>query len=381
MKEIKRYIMKHIFYEDFGSLLDDYKEAATRDDKLIKHKLDSIVALYDACELKEREFADEITLEFSRIIALLKNQHRKQIIELTEKLEEIQLGKVDNQYMTASHLNDDSGYEYDYEVLGSFYDYFRGDYPLSYWQIDGYKFKDTEERKQLVNLTIWDYVNRIRTFANKYLQEIYPEEVIPRVMHDEPGEPCETFEPIVFIYNNLELIIAKMKTTDEEGNVVKQRLNIRSALRKLNEFKQATEMERKANADNYIATPNPFESADIFESNKNIEEAFKYYLHYHFKGKKLTKTQISKIFNMLDFLWRRFYSDYEKGRLPKDLSDDIDKDDIVKDTLVNIYNHIDMLDAFLAMMRAQATLDKTWKDLQVVLDIFAEFVNFAKNYK
>ena len=57
-------------------------------------------------------------------------------------------------------------------------------------------------------------------------------------MHDEPGEPCDTFEPIVFIYNNLELIIAKMKTTDEEGKVVKQRLNIRSALRKLNEFKQ-----------------------------------------------------------------------------------------------------------------------------------------------
>lgn len=230
--------MKHIFYEDFDNLLSEYKNATSRVDKLIKHRLDSIVSLYDACDLKEREFADEITLEFSRIIALLKNQHRKQIIELTEKLEDIQLGKVNNQYMTTSHLNDDSGYEYDYEVLGAFYDYFKGDYPLYYWQIDGYKFKDAEERKQLVNLTIWDYVNRIRTFANKYLQEIYPDDVIPRVMHDEPGEPCETFEPIVFIYNNLELIIAKMKTTDEEGKVVKQRLNIRSALRKLNEFKQ-----------------------------------------------------------------------------------------------------------------------------------------------
>jgi hypothetical protein len=80
--------MKHIFYEDFGILLSDYKEATTREDKLIKHRLDSIVALYDACELKEREFADEITLEFSRIIALLKNQHRKEILELTEKYEE-----------------------------------------------------------------------------------------------------------------------------------------------------------------------------------------------------------------------------------------------------------------------------------------------------
>ncbi len=233
--------MKHIFYEDFGILLSDYKEATTREDKLIKHRLDSIVALYDACELKEREFADEITLEFSRIIALLKNQHRKQIIELTEKIEEMQSGKANNQFMGASRFNDDSRYEWDYEVLGDFYDYFKGDYPLYYWQISGYEFKDNEERKKLVNLTIFDYVNRIKTFANKYLQEIYPDDVIPRVMHDEPGEPCETFEPIVFIYNNLELIIAKMKTTNDDGETIKQRLNIRSALRKLNEFKQFEE--------------------------------------------------------------------------------------------------------------------------------------------
>ena len=230
--------MKHIFYEDFDNLLSEYKNATSREDKLIKHRLDSIVALYDACDLKEREFADEITLEFSRVIALLKNQYRKQIIELTEKLEAVQTGKLDNKSISSSYLNNDSGYEYDYEVLGAFYDYFKGEYPLHYWQISGYEFKDSEERKKLVNLTIYDYVNRIKTFSNKYLQEIYPDNVIPRVMHDEPGEPCETFEPIVFIYNNLELIIAKMKTTNENGEVVKQRLNIRSALRKLNEFKQ-----------------------------------------------------------------------------------------------------------------------------------------------
>ena len=231
--------MKHIFYEDFDNLLSEYKEATSREDKLIKHRLDSIVALYDVCELKEREFADEITLEFSRIIALLKNQHRKEMLELTEKYEEMQLGKANNQFMSVSRFNEDSDYEYDYEVLGDFYDYFKGDYLLYYWQIDGYKFTDNEERKKLVNLTIWDYVNRIKTFANKYLKEIYPDDVIPRIMHDEAGEPCETFEPIVFIYNNLELIIAKMKTTNDDGETIKQRLNIRSALRKLNDFKQA----------------------------------------------------------------------------------------------------------------------------------------------
>ena len=151
----------------------------------------------------------------------------------------MQAGQANNQYVKNFRLNDDSAYEYDCQVLGDFYDYFKGDYPLCYWEISGYDFKDAEERKKLVNLTIYDYVNRIRTFANKYLKEIYPDEVIPHVMHNDPSEHCESFEPIVFIYNNLELIIAKMKTTNENGEVVKQRLNIRSALRKLNEFKQA----------------------------------------------------------------------------------------------------------------------------------------------
>ena len=63
------------------------------------------------------------------------------------------------------------------------------------------------------------------------------------------------------------------------------------------------------------------------------------------------------------------------------MSGNIDKDEIFEDELVNVYLHIDMLDDFLAMMRSQANLDKTWKELQVILDKFAEFVNFAKNYK
>lgn len=375
--------MKPIFYEDFDNLLSEYKNATSREDKLIKHKLDSIVALYDACDLKEREFADEITLEFSRIIALLKNQHKKAMLNVLQKYEDLKK-QCENQQSTCSPIvksENESSFEYDYEVLGAFYDYFKGDAPLSYWEIEGYKFNSNDERKKLVNLTIFDYVNRIKTFANKYLHEIYPDDVIPRVIHPDSFDELDTFEPIVFIYNNVELIIAKMKTTDEEGKVVKQRLNIRSALRKLNEFKQAIFGSLQSSTSDYIAMHNPFESADIFESNEKIEKTFKYYLHYHYNKRQFTETQISKIFNMLDFLWCRFYSDYENGKLPQELSGIIDKDDIVEDVLVNIYNHVEILDVFLAMMRAQAGLDRAWKDLQVVLDLFAEFVNFAKNYR
>lgn len=220
--------MKHIFYEDFYNLLSDYRNPVTREDKLIKHKLDSIVALYDNCTVEEREFADEITLEFSRIIALLKKQHKQEIFDLTQKET-----PVDN--------TQESPFEYDREVLEAFYDYFKGNYELSYWEIENRRFESNEERREKVNLTMWDYCNRIKTFSNKYLFEIYPAESIPPVIHSDNADDFQTFEPIVFVYNNLELIIAKMKTTDENGKVVKQRLNIRSALRKLNEFKQGIE--------------------------------------------------------------------------------------------------------------------------------------------
>ena len=82
--------MNHIFYADFDHLLNEYRDPSTREDKLIKHKLDSIVALYDSCSVEEREFADEITLEFSRIIAILKNQHRQELMEITQKCQELE---------------------------------------------------------------------------------------------------------------------------------------------------------------------------------------------------------------------------------------------------------------------------------------------------
>ena len=376
--------MQHIFYVDFDNLLREYAEPVTREDKLIKHKLDSIVTLYDNCSVEEREFADEITLEFSRIIALLKNQHRQELMELSQKYQEFgnRSETLSASYVPLHRQAGDDVYEYDYEVLNDFYDHFKreGDDQLSYWQIEGYEFESEEDRRAKVNLTMLDYCNRIKTFAKKYLYEIYPEESIPRIIHAEDASDYETFEPIVFIYNNLELILAKMKTTNEKGETVKQRLNIRSALRKLNEFKQFADKNIESMPNNYAQTANPFEYVGIFESNEDIEKAFRYYLKYHYKKREFTETQIDKIFNMLKFLWRRFYSDYENGKLPKELSDSINKDDVIEDELVNVCTYIDELNVFLAMMRAQAPLDKAWKDLQVVLDALADFVNYANSY-
>jgi hypothetical protein len=173
---------------------------------------------------------------------LLKNQHRQELMELSQQYRELdnRPGNLSTAYIPLHRQSVEDTYEYDYEVLADFYDHFKrpGEDQLSYWQIEGYEFENEEHRRSLVNLTMIDYCNRIKTFAKKYLHEIYPEDSIPRIIHGESADDYETYEPIVFTYNNLELILAKMKTTNENGETVKQRLNIRSALRKLNEFKQ-----------------------------------------------------------------------------------------------------------------------------------------------
>ena len=55
-------------------------------------------------------------------------------------------------------------------------------------------------------------------------------------------EELRGMNPVLFTYENLELILATFPTRDENGQIVKQRVNIRSALRKLNEFKQYTQL-------------------------------------------------------------------------------------------------------------------------------------------
>ena len=270
--------MEHIFYVDFDNLLREYAEPVTREDKLIKHKLDSIVALYDNCSVEEKQFADEITLEFSRIIALLKNQHRQELMELSQQYQEFgnRSENLSTSYIPLHRQAGEDVYEYDYEVLNDFYDHFKreGDDQLSYWQIEGYEFESEEDRRAKVNLTMLDYCNRIKTFAKKYLYEIYPEDSIPRIIHGEDADGYETYEPIVFTYNNLELILAKMKTTNENGETVKQRLNIRSALRKLNEFKQETEAAVNAKAAE-IQRPENSTMAAKYDSSVSLTLAVK----------------------------------------------------------------------------------------------------------
>jgi hypothetical protein len=235
--------MEHIYFTEFENLRDEYREPKTNEEKIIKSKLNAIVDVIENCVEGEGLFADEITLNFAYIIALIKNQHRKELLALTQKYEGLQAraGQPQTAYMPQTQAIAGEQFEYDRDILDAFYCHFAKEGQLPYWQIENYEFESDEERKRLVNLTLLDYCNRIKTFSKKYLFEIYPENVIPNVIHGESADEYGTYEPIVFIYNNLEMILAKFKIG--EGKGAKQRLNIRSALRKLNDFKQ--DMEEK----------------------------------------------------------------------------------------------------------------------------------------
>ena len=81
-------------------------------------------------------------------------------------------------------------------------------------------------------VTAKDYVARIKTFANRYLSELTNQDTL--TVNDE----------VVFTYDNLEYILATFNTKDETGAPIKQKVNIRSALRMLNQFKHKESIER-----------------------------------------------------------------------------------------------------------------------------------------
>lgn len=214
-------------------LIREYANAVTNQDKLIKRKLDAIAALCGECGSDEFVFANEITLEFCRLIRLLQQQQEKAaggVAKEKDTASTLLAGHLSG-FVPYRHLETD-GYECGEQLLAAFYNYFKKDEEVEYDQI---RFLKNHQRKEKLNATLTDYVARIYTFCTdknkEYLFTIFsPEEI-------------GTQDPVLFVYRNIEIILAKFNTKDN-GVSVKQKVNIRSALRKLNEFKRAQETGR-----------------------------------------------------------------------------------------------------------------------------------------
>ena len=203
---------------EFEELYDIFANSSEKEDRIIRKRLEYIIECYRESEPDEAEFAQEITEAFSSLILFLLERHEKE-------LEEAQEAPVD--FIAPVYNWSTVRYEDAEELMCAFYNYYKKEH-----EVDYYRMREAvrEGRKELVNPTMKDYVARIYTFGKKYLGEMVN------------SQRLGGMDPVLFIYEHIEWVLATFKTRNEEGEINKQRVNIRSALRKLNEFKQIHEM-------------------------------------------------------------------------------------------------------------------------------------------
>lgn len=193
---------------EFENLRRKYENPKTAEEKILKMKLDEINKYYNECSPEESLFADEIIRAFCNFIEKLEEAHMIECNILQTRIEELDTG-IDDKVL------EPIPYEKGDALLLDFYRYFAQAHKHS---------------------TINDYTARIKTFTNRYIN------TIPRVWEMYKRESLEKdIDSILFTYKNLELIIASFDTKNEKGETDKQKNNIRSALKKLNEFKRARE--------------------------------------------------------------------------------------------------------------------------------------------
>ena len=190
-------------------LLGRYAIVHTKEDAFIRRTLEDVEKLLTECDSREYYYADMIVGHFCRVIDVLEKQHQKE---------------QDRKPVLGYQPSVVQYYQNHLDLVRAFYNHFKEPEQVDYLYI-----ADALEagRKDLVNSTLKDYVAKIYTFSGpKYLGQMFgPQEI-------------DWVDPVLFTYENLEQILATFQTRGENGEIIKQRVNIRSALRKLNEFKQ-----------------------------------------------------------------------------------------------------------------------------------------------
>ncbi len=225
--------------QNLEQLIAEYKTAATKEEQLLLRRLQVIKAHLVDCGEEEFIFADEIVSEFCRIIYKMKEQGEKTAAEAKKSLEDLPgTGKPLSGFVSLyneGNIPSNLSYATADELLVDFYNAFRNEQ----------KRKTETERKQHpaverlieltepieVNSTVKDYVARINTFTRRYMGDL------PRTMELWTRQ-TRKIDPVVFAFLNIELILAEFETKNDDGSINKQKSNIQSALRKLNEFKR-----------------------------------------------------------------------------------------------------------------------------------------------
>lgn len=197
-----------MYCSDFNALQQKYANAKSGEDADIKRSLDVIAKLFNMCDESEYYYAEVITRHFCRIINTIE---RKKVPNLPQ--------------IHPFSQPSPSRYQSAAELMRDFYNHFKSPRQVDYLEIAAAL---EQGQKDLVNPTLKDYVARVYTFSGpKYLGKLFaPDEL-------------DGSDPVLFTFDHIERILATFKTRNDAGEILKQNVNLRSALRKLNEFKQS----------------------------------------------------------------------------------------------------------------------------------------------
>ena len=229
--------MSDILPKELSELIKQYQNASNKFELQIREKLEKIADCYSECSSDEHAFTDVITVLFCRTLTLMRDQLQRQEeiskIPWDSELTNFTIYKRDSCCNESPFQNGD-------ELRIAFYNHFRNEQKKKSIE-EKIEYPAIHEPGELkgtnVNTTIRDYAARIKTFANGYIQEL------PRVMEIWDFEfEKGPVDPVLFVFNHIELILANFDTKElgENNQMItnKQKNNIRSALRKLNEFKK-----------------------------------------------------------------------------------------------------------------------------------------------
>lgn len=210
--------MRPMLTPEFEKLYDQYRNAQTSEERMIRMQLNILAQCYSECQADDRDFADRYTTEFCKLVQLLL-QEQRQIFDAAKTVGDDFSQPMDLHHSFVAYRPQRTSFQSSEELLCAFEKYLQE--------------KKNAQGKQPSPTTIKDYLARIRTFANKYIWE---DPRLCALWREEQGSA----DPILFTYQYLELALGGFETKGQQG-IDKQKLNIRSALRNLSDFKRTIE--------------------------------------------------------------------------------------------------------------------------------------------
>ena len=203
-----------MYNRELENLIRQYKNPVSEDDVLIQMELENIRLLCDRCEAAEWKFANAITQKFCQVIRILKDQQQN----LQDEIEGIYTIPQKDLHYYISYRQENVPFRRGEELIEAF-----GEYLAT----------RAKNGKTPTAATIFDYQARVKTFAKKYLHQVYP-----------PEQWQQAPDKILFVYQNIDDILRKFSIEDETGQPNKQKRNIRSVLGNLSDFKRENELNR-----------------------------------------------------------------------------------------------------------------------------------------